>query len=255
MQTYLTSNEQCSDPTDDILVQQARVGDQDAFEILVNRYSALLFLLISRMVGDEHLAHDVLQHVFLQLYRSLPTLVPGETLRAWLTQVARHRCVDELRRRRLILFSEIEPFPDGGEYSFLATLPDPDRQPQEQVELCELRQRLLEAIETLPSRYRAVVLLRYTTQLSYREIGQALRIPEATVKTYFARSKKPLRTLLEPDFASYRGMEWRDLRAGAVDRGERSRAVPGTSVHLTHGLSRLADRHAHGAPARGDHSR
>ena len=81
-QTYLASTKQRSDLTDDILVRQAHVGDQNAFEILVERYSALLFLLISRMVRDEHLAHDVLQHVFIQLYRSLPIPVPGETLRA-----------------------------------------------------------------------------------------------------------------------------------------------------------------------------
>jgi RNA polymerase sigma-70 factor (ECF subfamily) len=82
-------------------------------------------------------------------------------------------------------------------------LPDPDRQPEEQAELHELRERLLEAIEKLPSRYRAVVLLRYTTHLSFREIGQALSIPEATVKTYFARARKPLRRLLESEFAYY----------------------------------------------------
>jgi len=160
MQTHLTSHKQRSEPTDAILIHQAHVGDQDAFEMLVNRYSALLFLLISRIVRDEHLAHDVLQHVFLQLYRSLPTLVAGETLRAWLSQVARHCSIDELRRRRLILFSDIEPFPNGGEYACLTTLADTDLQPEEQVELHELRQRLLDAIETLPVRYRAVVLLR-----------------------------------------------------------------------------------------------
>jgi RNA polymerase sigma-70 factor (ECF subfamily) len=98
MQTHLTLSRQHSDLTDDILVRQAHVGDQNAFEILVDRYSALLYLLISQLVRDEHLAHDVLQHVFIQLYRSLPTLVPGETLRAWLSQVARHRSIDELRR-------------------------------------------------------------------------------------------------------------------------------------------------------------
>lgn len=203
MQTYLASTKRRSDLTDEVLVQQAQSGDPGAFEILVERYSALLFLLISRMMGDEHLAHDVLQHVFIQLYRSLPTLVPGETLRAWLSKVARHRSIDELRRRRHLLFSEIEPFPDGGEYSFLATLPDPDRQPEEQVELRELRQRLLDAIETLPSRYRAVVLLRYDTQLSYREIGQALSMPETTAKTYFYRASKQLRSLLGSEFAYY----------------------------------------------------
>jgi RNA polymerase sigma factor (sigma-70 family) len=205
MQTYLESTNRLSDLADDDLIQQAQIGDPGAFEILVERYSALLFLLISRIVRDEHLAHDVLQHVFLQLYRSLPILRPGGTLKAWLSQVARYRSIDELRRRRPILFSEIESFPDGGEDSYLTTLPDPDRQPEEQVELRELRRLLLEAIETLPLRYRAVVLLRYDTQLSYREIGRALSIPEATAKTYFYRARKQLRTLLGPEFAYYRG--------------------------------------------------
>ena len=204
MQTYL-STKRPSDLTDDDLVQQAQIGDQGAFEILVNRYSALLFLLICRLVGDEHLAHDVLQRVFLQLYRSLPTLIPGGTLKAWLSQVARHRSIDELRRRRPILFCEIEPYPDGTDYSHLTMLPDPDRLPEEQVELRELRWLLLDAVETLPSRYRAVLLLRYDTQLSYREIAQALRIPETTAKAYFYRARKQLRSLLGSEFAYYQG--------------------------------------------------
>jgi len=70
-------------------------------------------------------------------------------------------------------------------------------------ELRELRQRLLDAIETLPLRYRPIVLLRCDTQLSFREIGQALSIPETTVKTYFYRAKKQLRTLLGPELAYY----------------------------------------------------
>lgn len=203
MQTYLASNKRPSDLADDVLVQRVHVGDQGAFEILVDRYSASLFRLISHLVRDEHLAHDVLQHVFIQLYRSLPTLREGGTLRAWLSQVARHRSIDELRRKRHLLFSEIEPFLDGGEYSFLATLPDPDLQPEEQVELHELRQQLLEAIEALPPHFRRVVLLRYATQSTFREIGQALNIPATTAKTYFNRARKQLRTLLGSEFAYY----------------------------------------------------
>lgn len=77
MQAYLVSTRRRSDLTDDDLLQQAQSGDQGAFEILVDRYSASLFLLICRLVRDEYLAHDVLQHVFIQLYHSLPTLRPG----------------------------------------------------------------------------------------------------------------------------------------------------------------------------------
>ena len=203
MQTHLTFSRQHSELSDDILVRQAHVGDQNAFEILVDRYSALLYLLVFQLVRDEHLAYDVLQHVFLQLFRSLPKLENSGTLKAWLSQVARNRSIDELRRKRPILFSEISLLPDGDEFSPLTSILDPDLQPQEQIELHELRQQILEAIETLPSRFRAVVLLRYTDQLSFREIGQALSMPESTAKTYFSRAKKHLRTVLGSEFAYY----------------------------------------------------
>lgn len=202
MQAYLISSKQRSDLADDLLVRQAQLGDHDAFELLVDRYSALLLRLIFQLVRDEHLAHDILQFVFLQLYRSLPILQTGGALKGWLCQVARHRCFDELRRKQPVLFCEIEPYPDGSDYSYLTTLPDPARQPEEQVELRELRILLLEAIDMLPSRYRRVVLLRYARQLSFREIGQELGIPEATVKTHFSRAKQPLRALLAPELAS-----------------------------------------------------
>jgi len=105
--------------------------------------------------------------------------------------------------KRPIFFSEIASVPDGDEFSPLTTLLDPDRQPEEQVELHELRQQLLEAIEALPPHFRRVVLLRYDSQLSYREIGQELNIPAATAKTYFNRARKQLRTLLGSEFAYY----------------------------------------------------
>ena len=206
-QTHHKSTRQHSDLADEVLIEQAHLGDHHAFELLVDRYSTLLLRQITYLVRDEHLAPDVLQYVFLQLYRSLPTLRRGGTLKGWLCQVARHRCLDELRRKRPAFFSEIAPEPDGDECVFLTRLPDLDLLPEEQVEQDELRALLLEAIETLPASARAVVMLRYTHQLSFREIGQALGIPHATAKTYFHRARKPLRTLLEPEFAYERGRE------------------------------------------------
>lgn len=210
MQTHPTPRKQSEYPADGVLVQRAQSGDHSAFDLLVDRYSTLLRRLIRQLVQDEDLAQDVLQHVFLQLYRSLPTLRVGGTLKGWLCQVARHRCFDELRRKRPVFFSEIVPEADGDKGVFLTRLPDPDLQPEEQLEQDGLRELLLEAIETLPSRYRAVVLLRYVSQLSFCEIGQALGIPDSTAKTYFHRARKPLRALLEPEFRTteiWRGRE------------------------------------------------
>ena len=187
---------QTSEMSDGILAQQSIAGDQRAFEILVQRYSTPLFNFICRFLGDYDQACDVLQQVFLQLYISLPNLRTGDPLKAWLFQVARNRCLDELRRKHAIHFSELEPVSDEDELSPLATMPDTDPLPEELAERRDLQQCLQKAIQTLPPKFRSVVLLRYAGQLSFSEIGQALKMPEATAKTYFQRAKPLLRAAL-----------------------------------------------------------
>src|SRR6266702_7565941 len=163
--------------SDGTLVQQALTGDQRSFEALVRRYNVPLFNFICHCLGDYDLACDVSQQVFLQLYISMPTLRTGEPLKAWLFQVARNRCLDELRRKRAIHFSELETVNDDDELSPLATLPDISPLPEEVAERHDLQQILLNAIQELPPKFRAVVLLRYASQLSYAEIGKVLNMP------------------------------------------------------------------------------
>src|SRR5205814_9663476 len=111
--------------TDGMLVKQTLAGDERAFEILVQRYHVSLFNFICHCLGDYDLACDVAQQVFLQLYISMPTLRTGEPLKAWLFQVARNRCLDELRRKRAIHFSELETVNDEDDLSPLDIMPDP----------------------------------------------------------------------------------------------------------------------------------
>lgn len=182
--------------TDSVLAQQTLGGDQQAFEMLVKRYSGPLFNFICRFLGDYDAASDILQQVTLQLFISLPKLRTGEPLKAWLFQVARNRCLDELRRKHAIHFSELEKGMDEDEQSILATIPDMSPLPEEVAERHDLQQILLNAIQELPPKFRAVVLLRYASQLSYSEIGHVLNMPEATAKTYFQRVKPLLRNAL-----------------------------------------------------------
>lgn len=181
---------------DGVLAQQALKGDQGSFEVLVQRYSGSLFNFICHFLGDYDAACDILQQVFLQLYISLPNLRTGEPLKAWLFQVARNRCLDELRRKRAIHFSELELASDEDELSPLAALPDTSPLPEEMAERHDLQECLQRAIQALPPKFRAVVLMRYASQLSFSEIGQALNMPEATAKTYFQRAKPLLRASL-----------------------------------------------------------
>src|SRR5207253_2089300 len=181
---------------DGVLAKQSLAGDQQAFESLVKRYSGSLFNFICRFLGDYDQASDVLQQVFLQLYISMPTLRTGEPLKAWLFQVARNRCLDELRRKKAIHFSELEAANDEDDLSPLAIMPDTQPLPEEIAERRDLQQSLQRAIQGLPPKLLSVVLLRYAGPLSFSEIGKTLNMPEATAKTYFQRARPLLRAAL-----------------------------------------------------------
>ncbi len=183
--------------SDGVLARQTLDGDQQAFETLMKRYHAPLYNFICRFLNDYDQACDILQQVFLQLYVSLSNLHTDKPLKAWLFQVARNRCLDELRRKHAIHFSELESANEEDDLSPLDALPDNSPLPEECAERTDLQDCLQRAISELPPKFRAVVLLRYSSQLSFCEIGQTLNMPEATAKTYFQRAKPLLRTALK----------------------------------------------------------
>lgn len=193
--------------TDRILVRQTLAGDEDAFETLVYRYHTQVFHFIQRYLSDYDQACDVLQQVLLKLFVSLPTLCRAqEELGPWLFCVARNCCLDALRKKRMICFSELgkrqagpygwEAVEDGEELSPLASLVDPAPSPEETMEYHEAQRVLREAIEGLPPSLRPVVLLHYTDQLSFSEIGVLLKMPRNTAKSYFYRALPRLRATL-----------------------------------------------------------
>src|SRR6266567_2471153 len=151
--TKTNSNKVAPEITDGMLVQQTLAGDQQAFEMLVRRYNVPLFNFICHCLGDYDLACDVAQQVFLQLHLSMPNLRTGEPLKAWLFQVARNRCLDELRRKRSIHFSELEASNDEDDLSPLAIIPDNRPQPDELAEHHDLQAALRTAIDALPPKF------------------------------------------------------------------------------------------------------
>jgi RNA polymerase sigma factor (sigma-70 family) len=184
---------------DGVLVERALAGNQRAFEILVSRYHRPLVSYIRGIIKDSEQVYDVLQHVFLKLYVSLPMLLTNVSLKAWLFQVARNRCVDELRRRRRqaeIPFSTFEWKYREEELSPLESIPDPEPLPEEVAERIDLQSSLQRALFSLPPKLRSIVYLHSFRRLSFSEIGRMLNMPEPTVKTYFYRSLLRLRTTL-----------------------------------------------------------
>ncbi len=181
------------------LGRQAQTGDQRAFEFLVSRYRHLLVSYIRVFLNDGDQVSDVLQQVYLQLYVSLPLLLTNVSLKGWLFQVARNRCLDELRRRRRraeTSFSTLAWEYSAEDLSPIEAIPDPDPLPEEVAEGIDLYCTLQEAIASLPSKVRSIVRLRCFRQLTFAEIGRMLNMPQTTVKTYFYRSLPCLRRAL-----------------------------------------------------------
>ena len=86
--------------TDEELVNSAREGDRDAFNILVERYAKPLTMMILRMVKDAEDARDISQHVFLKAYERLPLFRNSSSFKTWLYKVAINTVTDHLRRRK-----------------------------------------------------------------------------------------------------------------------------------------------------------
>ncbi len=186
--------------SDGILANESLHGDECAFEGLYKRYRPALFKFIFNLLRDYDLSCDILQQVFLQLYISLPTLKTNKPFKSWLFKVARNRCLDELRRKRVVRFSEFDTYNEEDESEMLTFVQDPCPLPEEIAEQHDEQDYLLKAIKNLPPRFRSVVFLRYTRQLTFPEIGKTLGMPEATAKTYFSRAKPLLRAALAPSF-------------------------------------------------------
>lgn len=174
-------------------VKAARRGDQDAFEQLVLAYEKRVFALTLRMCGNPEDAAEAAQEAFLAAWQGLNAFREEASFSTWLYRLASNASVDLLRREGrhrssagLSLDDEelqLEPV-DGAPT------------PQEAAERAELRNQIEEGLRALSPEYRQVLILREMHQLSYEEIGQALRLDLGTVKSRISRGRKRLQKFL-----------------------------------------------------------
>jgi RNA polymerase sigma factor (sigma-70 family) len=182
--------------SDESLAQRALEGEQSAFGALVERYQRATFNFAYRLLGDYDEASDAAQQGFVQLYTALPGIDLSRPLRPWLFRTVRNRCIDVLRRRRTVSLSARDEDDEGETAPLADQLRDADPLPEDLVERADLQQLLSAAIARLPARYREVVAMRYTTDMTFGEIAETLGIPENTAKIHFHRAKMILREAL-----------------------------------------------------------
>ncbi len=156
----------------------AQTGDREALDQLLRGIQVRLYGFLVRMLGDSHDAEDVLQEVFLRIYRKLRWLRDPELFRPWAYRIASRAAFRHFRRRRKHQARRTREVR-------LSTLPAPvSEQTEEDYE--ELRQRLPELLDRLSPASRVVIVLHYLEGLTLAEVAAVLAIPLGTVKSRLA---------------------------------------------------------------------
>jgi RNA polymerase sigma-70 factor (ECF subfamily) len=188
---------------DEVLVSGLRSRDLGAFEALYDRYADLVFSVALRVVGDRHVAEDVMQDVYLQLWRRPEQFDAARgSFRTWLLSVARNRSIDELRAaaRRL---RRTAPASRAGEEE---AIEDTDRRgdPAAASVFADERAAVRAALAAIPDEQRIAIELGYFGGLTQQEIAERLGQPLGTVKTRIRLGMQKLRATLERAHAGER---------------------------------------------------
>ncbi len=175
-------------------------GDTESFEVLLRRHRSPLVGYLCRMVSDRSLAEDLAQEVFLRVYQARKRYQPDARFTTWLYRIATNLALNAIRDRQQDskLNGGAERTSDGEAGSRLTEVAD-GRPTAEQELIRSDRERIIrEAIEALPARQRAAVILHKYQGVDYAQIGKILALSDSAVKSLLFRAYESLRTRLEP---------------------------------------------------------
>jgi RNA polymerase sigma-70 factor, ECF subfamily len=180
-------------------MRRLAAGDEAALEDLYRRWSKPLLHFLNGMCCDRALAEDLLQEVFVRVWRAAPRYEPTARFSTWLFHVARNHWLNE-REKRL---HRIRPVPlerqAPGEEESSVDAPDPGAAPPDEAAAArELGTRIQLAVDRLPEKLRETWVLAVGQGLPYPEVAQVLDIPVGTVKSRMFQAVRHLREELGP---------------------------------------------------------
>ena len=164
------------------LVLAAQRGEREAFSELVRTHERRAYAVARAIVVNHEDAEDAVQEAFLHAYRALHRFLPDQAFGAWLHRIVANAALDITRRRKV---RDADELPES--------VASPFRDP---AEASELRRRLQEALESLPARQRAVIVLHDVEGFKHSEIGVTLGIPEGTARSDLHYARSHLREVL-----------------------------------------------------------
>jgi len=178
------------------LMLKVRSGDAESFDILLRRHRVPLVSFFVRMVRDQALAEDLAQEVFLRVYQSRHRYQPEARFTTWLYRIATNLALNAIRDRKPVA-APIES-ETGERESETARLADERPSAEQQLMESDRARVIREAVEQLPEKQRAAVILHKYQNVDYRQISRILGVSESAVKSVLFRAYETLRLRLEP---------------------------------------------------------
>jgi len=183
------------------LIARVQAGQADAFYELARPYERAVFLSALSLTRNEADAEEVAQEAMLKAFKNIRGFRREAKFSTWLIQIAINEAKMKIRKNRRHLYESMEEplISDDGDY-IPKDFADWREIPSEALERKELRDALASALNSLPEKYRTVMMLRDVQHLSIAETAQVLGISEANVKTRLSRARLQMRDALAPGF-------------------------------------------------------
>ena len=176
------------DAEDLLAVQQTLQGTPEAFGVIVERYTPILYSLAFRLLGDSDEAEDATQDIFFKAFRSLRTFKINNRFYTWIYTVGLNILRSRLRRRHRRGLQVALPTDSYGR----PTLADARENPERAVINADENARAQQAIGMLKPMYRTMFVLKHIQELTIREISEITGVPESTVKVRLHRARNTL---------------------------------------------------------------
>jgi len=178
------------------LIAKALSGNQAAYTSLMERHQVAIFHIINRIVRNDEAANDLVQETFMKAFASLATYRSEYKFSTWLYKIAANASIDFLRKRRVHALSLDRPL-ETEDGSMEIEVADYSFHPELELERKQQRLSIEVAINSLPPKYREVIVYRHKDDKSYEEIADLLSIPVGTVKARIFRARELLKKKLK----------------------------------------------------------
>ncbi len=185
-----------------ILIEEALKGKQASYERLMKKYYQLIHNLVYRMISRKEDVEDLTQEAFIKAFNSLHNFDKQFAFSTWLFKIATNNAIDYLRKKKLATFSIDKDF-DSEDNDMKFEIPDIEYKPDRLLIDEQMKIVLDQAIQSLPDKYRLVIVMRHKQEKEYEEIAQELNIPLGTVKAHIFRGRELLNKYLKDKIKNY----------------------------------------------------